>query len=208
MGNRYHEIAFTPEVQALQAEHGSRRAYARRFIAGTQREALGPDERLFIEARDSFYLATVGPDDWPYIQHRGGPPGFLKVLDDHTLAFADLTGNKQYISMGNLRTNDRASLFLMDYPAQTRLKIFASVRTVEKSADAELAKRVAVPGYDPRVERVVIFDVEAFDWNCPQHITPRYTAEEINASIEPLRKRLAEAEAQLASAKAQGFTPG
>jgi predicted pyridoxine 5'-phosphate oxidase superfamily flavin-nucleotide-binding protein len=191
----FSDIAFTPRVQALQTRYGSRRAYARRSEG--PRETLGPDERAFIESRDSFYLETVGETGWPYIQHRGGPKGFLHVLDDHTLAFADFRGNKQYISAGNVAGDDRTALFLMDYPSQTRLKLFARVRVVEPDEDPELIERLIVPGYDARVERAFVFDVEGFDWNCPQHITPRYTAEEIEAAIAPLKARIAELESRL-----------
>jgi hypothetical protein len=179
MPSRFGEIAFTDRVQALQAKHGSRAAYARRAAQPGPAEVIGPDERAFIEARDSFYLATVSETGWPYIQHRGGPPGFLHVLDERTLAFADFLGNKQYISTGNLEGNDRAALFLMDYPNQARLKILAHARSVEAQADPELMARLASPGYKAKIERAIVFDVEGFDWNCPQHITPRYTAQEI-----------------------------
>jgi predicted pyridoxine 5'-phosphate oxidase superfamily flavin-nucleotide-binding protein len=198
---RFAEIAFTPHVQALQEAHGSRRSYARATARGEQ-EVIGEDERAFIESRDSFYMASVNEDGWPYVQHRGGPRGFLKVLDEKTLAFADLTGNKQYISVGNLATDDRVALFLMDYPSQTRLKILAHAKPIERADDATLVDSVAIPGYDSRVERAIVFTVEGFDWNCPQHITPRYTVEEINASIVPLRKRIADLERQLAQATA------
>jgi len=134
------------------------------------------DERAFIAARDSFYLSTVAANGWPYIQHRGGPPGFLKVLDDTTLGFADYRGNRQYISVGNLASNDRASLFLVDYPHRARLKILAHARITE---DPAVLQQVATPGGKAVVERAVIFELVAFDWNCPQHITPRWTAEEI-----------------------------
>jgi predicted pyridoxine 5'-phosphate oxidase superfamily flavin-nucleotide-binding protein len=183
MPSRFAELAFTPHVLHLQEEHGSRDAYARQSahaIPGT-RDALGPDERAFIAERDSFYLSTVSETGWPYIQHRGGPAGFLRVLDDHTIAFADFAGNRQYVSLGNLATNDRAALFLMDYPEQTRLKILAHAKTVEREADAAFVDSLGVPGYRGRVERAIVFDVEAFSWNCRQHITPRFTREEIAA---------------------------
>ena len=199
MPRRYAEIAFTPDVQALQEAHGSRRSYARR--AAGDNETLGPDERRFIESRDSFYLATVNVDGWPYIQHRGGPAGFLHVLDERTFAFADFSANKQYVSVGNLAGDDRTALFLMDYPSQTRLKIFARARTVERADDPALIERVVVPGYGARVERAVVFTLEGFDWNCPQHITPRYTAADIAEAVAPLRERIAELERELAAAR-------
>ncbi len=193
MGKGFAEIAFTPRVQALQTRHGSRRAYARRDEG--ERETLGPDERAFIESRDSFYLGSIGETGWPYIQHRGGPKGFLRVLDERTLAFADFRGNRQFISAGNVAGDDRTALFLMDYPSQTRLKLFARVRIVEADEDPELIGRLIVPGYSAIVERAFVFAVEGFDWNCPQHITPRYTADEIEAATAPLRERIAELEA-------------
>jgi predicted pyridoxine 5'-phosphate oxidase superfamily flavin-nucleotide-binding protein len=193
VGKGFADIAFTPRVQALQTRHGSRRAYARRGEG--ERETLGPDERAFIESRDSFYLGSIGETGWPYIQHRGGPEGFLRVLDERTLAFADFRGNKQFISAGNVAGDDRTALFLMDYPSQTRLKLFARVRIVEADEDPELIGRLIVPGYSAIVERAFVFAVEGFDWNCPQHITPRYTADEIEAATAPLRARIAELEA-------------
>lgn len=201
MPSRFAGIAFTPHVKALQEAHGSRRAYARREAEPP--EVLGDDERTFIESRDSFYMATVNEDGWPYIQHRGGPKGFLKVIDEKTLAFADLTGNKQYISVGNLATSDRVALFLMDYPSQTRLKILAHAKVVERAANPEFVDRIAIKEYDRRIERAIVFTIEGFDWNCPQHITPRFTAEEINASVAPLRERIAKLEHELHESEAR-----
>jgi predicted pyridoxine 5'-phosphate oxidase superfamily flavin-nucleotide-binding protein len=201
MPKRFAEIAFTPHVQALQERAGSRRSYARRTTEGGT-ETLGADERQFIETRDSFYLGTVTEDGWPYIQHRGGPRGFLRVIDERTIAFADLAGNKQYISAGNLATNDRVALFLMDYPSRTRLKIFAHAKTIERADDPAFVDSLAVPGYDARIERAIVFALEGFDWNCPQHITPRYTAEEVNALTAPLRDRIAELERELQARRA------
>jgi predicted pyridoxine 5'-phosphate oxidase superfamily flavin-nucleotide-binding protein len=201
MPKRFAEIAFTPHVQALQEAHGSRASYARRASADRPNETLGREERLFIESRDSFYMATVGETGWPYIQHRGGPRGFLKVVDERTIGFADLGGNKQYISVGNLATNDRTALFLMDYPSQTRLKILAHARIVERADDPALVDSLAVPGYPARVERAMIFSIEGFDWNCPQHITPRYTLEERAAITEQMRQRILDLERQLAEAR-------
>lgn len=139
---------------------------------------LGDEERNFIESRDSMYMATVTETGWPYVQHRGGPAGFLRVLDDHTFAFADFRGNKQYISAGNLSRDDRVSLFLMDYPTKTRLKLFARARAAEVDDEPELARRLISPTYRAVVERLVIVRVEGFSWNCEQHITPRYTRDE------------------------------
>ena len=198
MPKRFAEIAFTPHVASLQEAHGSRAAYARRASPDHPNEVLGREERSFIESRDSFYMATVSETGWPYIQHRGGPKGFLKVLDEHTLAFADFAGNKQYVSAGNLQTDDRTALFLMDYPSQTRLKLLAHARIVEREHDPALLDRLSVPGYNARAERAVVFTVEGFDWNCHQHITPRYTLAERAAVGEQTQHRIAELERELA----------
>jgi predicted pyridoxine 5'-phosphate oxidase superfamily flavin-nucleotide-binding protein len=143
---------------------------------GGPNDRLTGDEAEFIAGRDGFYLATVSASGWPYLQHRGGPRGFVRTLDEHTLGYADFGGNRQYISMGNLADDDRAALFFMDYANRQRLKLLGHVSV---SHDAELIERLAVPGYEARLERAVLIRVEAFDWNCPQHITPRYTEEEI-----------------------------
>jgi predicted pyridoxine 5'-phosphate oxidase superfamily flavin-nucleotide-binding protein len=180
MPRRYNDLAFTPHVKALQERRGSRGAYARQTQdAPDIADALGPDEREFIEARDSFYLSTVTETGWPYVQHRGGPIGFVRVVDDRTLGFADLAGNRQYISLGNLATNDRAALFFMDYPAQTRLKILAHAKIVERDEDPAFVDGFAMTNYRGKVERAVVFTLEGFSWNCQQHITPRFTLAEI-----------------------------
>ena len=184
MANRFAEIAFTPHVLDWQERRGSRRAYANqaKHSEPGALDEIGDDERAFIESRDSFYLSTVSETGWPYVQHRGGEIGFLRVIDSHTLGFADLAGNKQYVSLGNLDTNDRAALFLMDYPSQTRLKILAHAKVVEREADPALVERLAVPGYPGRAERAMLFSVEGISWNCRQHITPRYTLAELAAA--------------------------
>jgi predicted pyridoxine 5'-phosphate oxidase superfamily flavin-nucleotide-binding protein len=158
-----------------------------------------PQEVEFIADRDSFYMATVSETGWPYVQHRGGPRGFLKVVDERTLAFADYSGNRQYISVGNLAADGRAALILLDYAQRTRLKLYAHVETVSPEADAALTALVSVPGYRARIERILVLRLDAFDWNCPQHITPRFTEEEINKATQPLRERLAQLEAENAS---------
>ena len=163
-----------------------------------ERNPLTADEQSFIAARDSFYLATVSESGWPYLQHRGGPPGFLRVLDDHTLAFADYKGNRQMLSSGNLSVNDRVSLFLMDYPQRTRLKILGHARVEDARSHPELVAQLAEPNVRRIVERLFFVDVISFDWNCPKYITPRYSAAEVEAAITPLRQRIAELEAKLA----------
>jgi predicted pyridoxine 5'-phosphate oxidase superfamily flavin-nucleotide-binding protein len=180
MGHKFAEIAFTPGVQRVQERMGSRRGYARLLGGEAHHDRLGPSEAEFVGARDSFYIASVGESGWPYIQHRGGPKGFLRVLDDKTIGFTDFSGNRQYVTVGNISGDDRVSLFLMDYPNRTRLKILGHACEVGRG-DAAL-ERLIVPGYGARVERGILVAVAAFDWNCPQHITPRYTVEEIQAA--------------------------
>jgi predicted pyridoxine 5'-phosphate oxidase superfamily flavin-nucleotide-binding protein len=152
------------------------------------------DEAAFIADRDSFYMATVSETGWPYVQHRGGPRGFLKVVDDRTLAFADYRGNRQYISTGNLAADDRACLFLMDYPHRARLKIYAQVETLTLDDDPDLTAVVTMPDYKAKLERIFRLHLKAFDWNCQQHITPRFTEHEIAEAVRPLRDRLAQLE--------------
>ncbi len=196
MGKSFGSLAFTPEVQALQERFGSRRQYARMETSGAGQQGLGEFEMEFIAERDSFYWATVGSTGWPYVQHRGGQKGFLKVIDDRTLALADLRGNKQYISTGNLQTDARVAMILMDYTRQERMKILGTVEVLEGEAAAPWLDRVQMPGEKTPTERVFLIHVEAFDWNCPQHITPRYTGEEVRAAVEPLEQKLRELEAE------------
>ncbi len=178
MPHPYFDVAFTPQVQSMQARMGSRASYARSAERHTSEGALGEDELSFIAARDGFYQATVSETGWPYLQFRGGPPGFLVALDSQTLAYADFSGNKQYISVGNLLGNDRLSLFLMDYVHQRRLKLFGHARLVGIDDDPALMQRLTRRDYKAPVERAVVIHVVAFNWNCPQHITPRYSAAE------------------------------
>ena len=178
---------------------GSREAYARMETGHGWSDRITPDLEAFIAARDSFYLATASAGGQPYIQHRGGHPGFLKVLDESTLAFADYSGNRQYISIGNLSENDRAALFLMDYPNRQRIKIWGRAEVVED--DPQLLTRLVEPNYGARPERAILFHLEAWDKNCPQHIRPRFTEEETAPVIEGLEKRIAELEAELKAAR-------
>ena len=170
MSDSFHQIAFTPSVLDAQRHYNGRAAAP---PTDAEPARLDPDEIAFIEARDSFYMATVSETGWPYIQHRGGPRGFLRVLDDQTLGFADFGGNRQLITVGNLATNNRVALFLMDYARRERMKILGHARVLEASQDVALASRLAVQGYRARIERLFHIDVVAFDWNCPQHITSR-----------------------------------
>jgi predicted pyridoxine 5'-phosphate oxidase superfamily flavin-nucleotide-binding protein len=190
---RFSELAFTPAVKAVQTAMGSRRAYARLEGSGPTPDALGDDEALFLAERDSFYMASVGESGWPYVQHRGGARGFVKVLDPHTLAFADLRGNRQYISVGNTGRDDRVALIFVDYPNRARLKVLAHARIVTRADDPALFARVAG---DAPAERVFVLGVEGFDWNCPQHITPRFTEQELEQVLAPVRARLAALEAE------------
>ena len=198
MGRAFSDLAFTPDVRAEQSRRGSRAAYARLDDAEDSRHTITAREAEFIEQRDGFYQATVSQTGWPYVQFRGGPPGFLKVLDEHTIAYADLRGNRQYVSVGNLHGNDRVALILMDYAQQRRLKVLGRVRLVAASDDAALIARLAPPGLAVPVERAVIIDVLAFDWNCPQHITPRFTEAEIRTAVVPLHEEIARLRLRLA----------
>lgn len=201
MPRRFAQLTFTASVQAAQARYGTR-AQAERYAAGgSDNSELGAREREFIAARDSFYLATVGDTGWPYVQHRGGNPGFLKVLGPTTLAFADFRGNLQYQSVGNLGGNDRVCLILVDYPQRRRLKLLGHARVLDLAAasDAALAALWQLPAGDAEapVERVLLIEVAAFDWNCARHITPRYSERELSSLLDPLHQRIARLEAQL-----------
>ena len=196
MGHKYAEIAFTPTVKAVQESLGSRRSYAKMEKGEDKNRFLTPRETDFIAARDSFYMATASETGWPYVQHRGGPPGFISVLDKETIGFADFRGNRQYISVGNLQKDDRVSLFFMDYPKMARLKLFGRAQMIGLDDPTTLAK-LEMPDYDGQVEWGVLIKVTAFDWNCPQHITQRFTSEDIETAITPLHARIAELEARL-----------
>jgi len=182
MAHQFAEIMFTDDVKMAQEHIGSRAQYERFTQGAGPNDALSEQEATFIEQRESFYMATVNADGWPYVQHRGGPAGFLRVLGPQCLAYADFRGNKQMISVGNVATNNRVSLILMDYPNRRRLKVLGHLR-VKDAADVagEERTRVDLPEYKARIERVMYIDVVAFDWNCPQHITPRYTEAEFAA---------------------------
>lgn len=193
---------FTDSVKSIQEVSGSRKSYQRLEEREDSNQILGPSETGFISARDSFYMATVSETGWPYVQHRGGPRGFVRVLDEQTLGFADFRGNRQYISVGNLKMDDRVSLFFMDYPRKTRLKLLGRVKVVDP-ADTAILKKLELPDYRARVERGMQISVEAYDWNCPQHITPRYSDAEIAELIDPLNLRIEELEIELAIARAR-----
>jgi predicted pyridoxine 5'-phosphate oxidase superfamily flavin-nucleotide-binding protein len=198
MGARFAEIAFTPSVKAAQARYGAR-AMSEHYGRDPDRgDTLTDLETEFIRQRDSFYQATVAETGWPYVQFRGGPTGFLHVIDDRTVGYADFRGNRQYVSVGNITADERIALILLDYPRRRRLKILGRATVVDRTNDPTRVGALEVPGYRARVERGVIIAIEAFDWNCPQHIKPRFTEDEVMAVVNPLRKRVAELEDELA----------
>jgi hypothetical protein len=190
------KLAFTPLVKELQERYGSRKQYERMEQSGTSQDRLTDFEKEFLAGRDTFYWATTSSTGWPYVQHRGGPKGFLKVIDDRTLAFADYRGNKQYITTGNLLSDDRVAMILVDYPRQARLKILGRAEIFEGAKAEMWLARVRVEGYKATIERVFVIHVEAYDWNCPQHITPRYTAEEIQEGMRSVQERIQTLEQQ------------
>ena len=191
MARAFAEIAFTPKVLEEQTRQGSAKSYAK-FLQpeAAPGDAIGPAEAEFIARRDGFYQASVGETGWPYVQFRGGPPGFLKVLDDKTLAYADFRGNRQYLSVGNLRGDGRVSLILVNYPNRRRLKVWGHARIVDREADPELVARLHDPDYRARPERAVLITVTALDWNCPQHLPQRFTLAELEPALAPRRKEL------------------
>jgi predicted pyridoxine 5'-phosphate oxidase superfamily flavin-nucleotide-binding protein len=192
MAKSFGSLVFTPVVKALQERYGSRRQYARLEQPGEAAGGLGPDEKEYLSETDTFYMASLGETGWPYVQHRGGPKGFLKVIDNNTLAFADFRGNKQYISTGNLMADNRVALILVDYRRQLRLKILGRVEIFEGEKAKDWLARVRDPDYKAVTERVYVIRIEAFDWNCQQHITPRFTLEEIRSVLQPIEKQMQE----------------
>lgn len=207
MAHRFARIAFTDSVKVAQERHGSRATYQRLEARGDSPDELGSTEAEFIANRDSFYMASVSETGWPYVQHRGGPPGFLRVLGPRTLGFADFRGNVQYVTLGNVAKNDRVALILMDYANRRRLKILGRLRSVDAAeAVPELLRQVEAADYRARVERVMLIEVEAFDWNCPQHITPRFTEAEVAGRMAPLKARVEELERRLGESE-KGAAP-
>ncbi|MEO6500399.1 MAG: pyridoxamine 5'-phosphate oxidase family protein [Jatrophihabitantaceae bacterium] len=204
MSVNYGRVAFTEGVQRLQERYGNRAGYARqRARAHAQQDPMTDEVRDFLSQRDSFYLASVGETGWPYVQYRGGPVGFLRVLDEHTVAWADFRGNLQYISTGNVSSDDRVALFAMDYPRRRRLKLFGHARVSYAQDEPDLIARLIPPGYPAVVERAVIVSVDAFDWNCQQHITPRYTVAELEPHLAAFRERIAALEAENTALQAE-----
>ena len=188
------QTVLTPSVLAAQEHYFGRRAS---IGSAPERDPLTADETQFIQSRDSFYMATMTESGWPYVQHRGGQPGFLRVVSPTQLAFADYKGNRQVLSTGNLAANDRVALFLMDYPGRTRLKILGRARVEDARQQPELVAELAEPEVHRTVERLFFIDVVSFDWNCPKYITPRFTAAEVEAAVAPLKQRIAKLEAEL-----------
>ncbi|GGD52893.1 phosphatase [Emticicia aquatilis] len=202
MAKNFAEIGFSSAAKKLQEKMGSRATYAR-MESQTTLDGLTKYEQNFIAQRDSFYMATSGENGFPYIQHRGGPKGFLKVLDTNRLGFIDFKGNMQYITVGNLETNNKVSLFLVDYPNKKRLKIYATAEVVELKDNPELHHLLDLEGYTFRPERMMVLNIEAYDWNCPQHITPRFTVEEIEEALKPQYEHIKNLKAEIADLKAK-----
>jgi predicted pyridoxine 5'-phosphate oxidase superfamily flavin-nucleotide-binding protein len=202
MAKNFAEIAFTDAVKKLQAQHGSRRSYERMEKFNIV-DGLTSGEMSFIKNRDSFYLASIGENEFPYVQHRGGPKGFLKVLDSKRIGFIDFTGNKQYVSVGNMATNNNVSLIMIDYPTRTRLKIYAKSEVIEIKDNPELYESLDLDDYKFRPERMMVFHIEAYDWNCPQHITPRYTVNEIETAFSPQQEHIKSLEKEIKELRKQ-----
>jgi hypothetical protein len=198
----YAKLAFTDAIKALQEVNGSRKTYER-VEKSKVVDGLTENEIIFLADRDSFYMASFGENGYPYIQHRGGPKGFIHVLDPHAIGIVDFSGNKQYISVGNVQTNPHVSLILVSYPQKARLKIYADVRIVQIEDDPALFERLDPAGYPHRPERMLVFDIKAYDWNCPQHITPRYTLEEIQEAFAPQQAYLEGLEAEVEGLRKQ-----
>jgi uncharacterized protein len=198
MATKYLDTMMTDSVRRVQEHYYG---HAANVANAPDRDPLGEAEAEFIVARDSFYLGTVSETGWPYIQHRGGPTGFLRVINPTTLVFGDYPGNRQLLSTGNLSVNDRVSLFLMDYPNRTRLKILGYARVEDAQSHPDLAAQLSNPGMRARVERIVFIDVVSFDWNCPKYITPRYSLEEVEELSGSLKARISELEAELHAAR-------
>lgn len=203
MARAFAEISFTPSVLKIQAQQGSADGYATLLEPDAERgDSLGAAEKAFIAARDGFYQATISQTNWPYVQFRGGAAGFLKILNEKTIAYADFRGNRQYVSAGNLVDNDKISLILMDYPNRRRLKIWGHAELIDKNDDADLVSSLQMEGYRGLPERAVVITIEAFDWNCPQHIPQRLTAEELKPHLATLHQQIADLSEENKSLKA------
>ena len=205
MATKYLDLTFTESVHRAQTQYYGR---AGKIAGAPERDPLGQAEAEFIAVRDSFYLGSISESGWPYVQHRGGPQGFLRVINERTLAFADYKGNLQLITTGNVSVNDRVALFLMDYKNRERLKILGHARVEDARAYPELVAQLADPKMQSVVERLVFIDVVSFDWNCPKYITPRYSIKEVEELAGPLQARIAELETELHAVRTgPGFSP-
>jgi uncharacterized protein len=200
MAMNYASLAFTDAIREMQEKLGSRKSYAR-LQERSYVDGLTENEIVFISGRDSFYMASIGENGYPYIQHRGGPQGFIKVLDTKRLGIIDYKGNAQYITVGNIANNNNVALIMVDYPTRTRLKLYAKARVVQLEDDPALYAQLNVAGYQSRPERMILFEVDAYDWNCPQHITPRYSIEEINKAFVSQSEYISQLEAELKKLK-------
>ena len=200
MAKNFATLAFTDAVKAMQEKAGSRSSYAR-MERDVYVDGLTDSEIRFIEERDSFYMASIGGNNFPYIQHRGGPKGFIKILDEKRIGFIDFRGNMQYITVGNIATNNNVAMIMVDYPARARLKILAKAEILELKDDPDLFELLDLEDYTFKPERMMVFHIEAYDWNCPQHITPRYTAEEIEAALAGQRNHIDKLEAEVRALK-------
>jgi predicted pyridoxine 5'-phosphate oxidase superfamily flavin-nucleotide-binding protein len=200
MARNYPEIAFSDAAKELQKKYGSRNSYSR-MEKFSEINGLTDGEFSFIENQNSFYLSSIGSNGFPYIQHRGGPKGFLKVLDSKRVGFIDFTGNKQYVSVGNIATNAKVSLIMIDYPRKARLKIYATAEVVELDENPGLYDSLDLNEYKFKPERMLVLHIEAYDWNCPQHITPRYTVDEVETALIPQQKYIAKLEQELKEMK-------
>ncbi|MCS3795063.1 pyridoxamine 5'-phosphate oxidase family protein [Niastella sp. OAS944] len=196
----YASLAFTDAVRDMQEKLGSRKSYAR-LEKRSYVDGLTENEIVFISSRDSFYMASIGENGYPYIQHRGGPKGFIKVLDTKRLGFIDYKGNAQYITVGNIANNNNVALIMIDYPTRTRLKLYAKARIIELEEDPVLYAQLDLEGYQFRPERMMVFDVDAYDWNCQQHITPRYSIEEINKAFASQSEYISQLEEEIKKLK-------
>ena len=200
MAKNFATLAFTDAVKAMQEKAGSRSSYAR-MERDVYVDGLTDNEMNFITQRDSFYMASIGENNFPYIQHRGGPKGFIKILDEKRIGFIDFRGNMQYITVGNIATNNNVAMIMVDYPARARLKILAKAEILELKDDPDLFELLDLEDYTFKPERMMVFHIEAYDWNCPQHITPRYTAEEIEAALAGQRNHIDKLEAEVRALK-------
>ncbi len=200
MAKNYPSLAFTDAVKEMQQKLGSRYSYAR-LEKNTNVDGLTENEIEFIGHMDSFYMATISENGYPYIQHRGGPKGFIKVLDSKRLGIIDFKGNAQYISVGNIATHNNVAIIMVNYPARARLKLFAKAKIIDLKDDPGLYAQLDLKSYKFIPERMMVFDIEAYDWNCPQHITPRYTAAEINEAFAPQQEHIAKLEAEIKTLK-------